>query len=109
MPESDPEQERLQRALRDHSDQFLETLDEVGSLEATDRTMPIGSPDFARTARDVRLAADKLQQISEAQESIGDQTVRTDVTIDDVPKPERARSASARPTRDQPALEEDQP
>ena len=84
MSEPDPEQARRQKDLRDHSDRLLETVERIGRLERIDRTAAIGSSDFDATARDVRMAADKLRAIAEAQETIGNETDTTDVSIDDV-------------------------
>ena len=106
MSDADPEQARRQKDLRDHSDRLLETVRKVGRLEAADRTQAIGSSQFDATARDVRIAADKLRQIAEAQEVIGDETETTDVSINDMAAGDRSAPAnSGNPARQQPQEE----
>lgn len=78
------------RDLSDLSTRLLREAEEMQRLEREKRGLPISSPEFHRVADEVEVRARNVFSIASEEEQVGDLTVRSEETIDDVPRPEPA-------------------
>ena len=70
--------------LGDLSDRLLREVQAVRELERDKREAPISSPAFHRLADEIAARARRVFSIAAEEQATGDQTERSDETIDDV-------------------------
>ncbi len=79
-----PANEGTERAITDRSNQIVDVVAEVQSLEMQKREQPIASPRFNRLADQIVDRSRRLFRLAEDEESLGEGAEAGEASIDDI-------------------------